>query len=119
MRHKARLERWSAQERGMKHSSLTKHGEECDIPLFPESGLRRDSHKSRNHGLQICGSRGEGQFCHAGIRFRRGLTVEKLESAIARLETHIRQKEPTIKKVFIEPDSLNQSDEEPPYDKHQ
>ncbi len=43
----------------------------------------------------------------AGIRFRRGLTVETLESAILRLEAHIRLKEPTIKKVFLEPNSLN------------
>jgi hypothetical protein len=54
----------------------------------------------------------------AGIRFRRGLTVEKLESAIARLETHIRQKEPTIKKVFLEADSLDRA-AEPPHDKYQ
>jgi len=55
----------------------------------------------------------------ADIRFRRGLTVEKLESAIARLETHIRQKEPTIKKMFLEPDSLNRSDEQSLYEDHQ
>src|SRR5258707_3758691 len=55
----------------------------------------------------------------ADIRFRRGLTVEKLESAIARLETHIRQKEPTIKKMFLEPDSLNRSDKHPLQDDHQ
>ena len=55
----------------------------------------------------------------AGIRFRRGLTGEELGSAIARLETHIRLKEPTIKKKFLEPDSLNRADEEPPHDKYQ
>ena len=55
----------------------------------------------------------------ADIRFRRGLTVEKLESAIARLETHIREKEPTIKKMFLEPDSLNRSDEHSLHDDHQ
>ena len=48
----------------------------------------------------------------ARIRFRRGLTVQKLESAIARLETEIRQKEPTIKRMFLEPDSLNRAEEE-------
>ena len=36
----------------------------------------------------------------ACIRFRRSLTVQKLESAIARLETEIRQKEPTIPRMF-------------------
>ena len=50
----------------------------------------------------------------AGIRFRRDLSVEKLESAIARLEDRIRQKEPTIKKIFLEPDSLDRSAEELP-----
>jgi hypothetical protein len=45
--------------------------------------------------------------------------VEKLESAIARLETHIRNKEPTIKKVFLEPILLNPADEEPPHQKYQ
>ena len=54
----------------------------------------------------------------AGIRFRRGLTVETLESAILRLEAHIRLKEPTIKKVFLEPNSLNRADEVPPHTKH-
>ena len=54
----------------------------------------------------------------ADIRFLRGLTVEKLESAIARLETHIRQKEPTIKKMFLEPDSLNRSNEHSLQDDH-
>lgn len=55
----------------------------------------------------------------AGIRFRRGLTVEDLESAIARLETHILEKEPTIKRMFLEPDSLNRADADPPHDKYQ
>ena len=53
----------------------------------------------------------------AGIRFHRGLTVETLELAIARLETHIRLKEPTIKKVFLEPDSLNGQADEPRHNK--
>ena len=48
----------------------------------------------------------------AAIRFRRGLVVEELESAIVRLEAHIRQKEPTIKKVFFEPASLKRADDE-------
>ena len=55
----------------------------------------------------------------ADIRFRRGLTVEKLESAIARLETHIREKEPTVKKMFLEPDSLNRAREQSLHDDHQ
>jgi divalent metal cation (Fe/Co/Zn/Cd) transporter len=40
------------------------------------------------------------------IRFRRGLDVEQVESAIDRLEARIRQQEPTIEKIFIEPFSL-------------
>lgn len=55
----------------------------------------------------------------ADIRFRRGLTVEKLESAIARLETHSREKEPTVKKMFLEPDSLNRAREQSLHDDHQ
>jgi divalent metal cation (Fe/Co/Zn/Cd) transporter len=38
------------------------------------------------------------------IRFRRGLDVQQVESAIDR--SRIRQQEPTIRKIFIEPDSL-------------
>ena len=40
------------------------------------------------------------------IRCRRGLDVQQVESAIDRLEARIRQQEPTIEKIFIEPDSL-------------
>ena len=40
------------------------------------------------------------------IRFRRGLDVQGVESAIDRLEARIRPQEPTIEKIFIEPDSL-------------
>lgn len=40
------------------------------------------------------------------IRFRRGLDVQQVESAIDRLEARIRQQEPTIQKILIEPDSL-------------
>ena len=40
------------------------------------------------------------------IRFRRGLDVQQVESAIDRLEARIRPQEPTIEKIFIEPDSL-------------
>jgi divalent metal cation (Fe/Co/Zn/Cd) transporter len=40
------------------------------------------------------------------IRVRRGLDVQQVESAIDRLEARIRQQEPTIQKIFIEPDSL-------------
>ncbi len=40
------------------------------------------------------------------IRFRRGLDVQQVESAIDRLEARIRQQEPTIERIFIEPDSL-------------
>jgi divalent metal cation (Fe/Co/Zn/Cd) transporter len=40
------------------------------------------------------------------IRFRRGLNVQQLESAIDRIENRIRQQEPTIERIFIEADSL-------------
>jgi cation diffusion facilitator family transporter len=40
------------------------------------------------------------------IRFRRGLDVQQVESTIDRLEARIRQQEPTLEKIFIEPDSL-------------
>ena len=40
------------------------------------------------------------------IRFCRGLDVQQVESAIDRLEARIRPLEPTIEKIFIEPNSL-------------
>jgi divalent metal cation (Fe/Co/Zn/Cd) transporter len=40
------------------------------------------------------------------IKFRRGLDVQQLESAIDQLENSIRQEEPTIERIFIEADSL-------------
>jgi divalent metal cation (Fe/Co/Zn/Cd) transporter len=40
------------------------------------------------------------------IRFRRGWDVQQVASAIDRLEARIRQQEPTIEKIFIEPNSL-------------
>src|SRR6266567_3960705 len=42
----------------------------------------------------------------ADIRFRRGLDVQELESAIDRLESRIRHDEPAIKRIFLEADSL-------------
>ncbi len=40
------------------------------------------------------------------IRFRRGIDVAQLESAVDRIESNIRQKEPIIQRIFIEADSL-------------
>lgn len=40
------------------------------------------------------------------IKFRQPLTLRQLESAIQRLEAQIREKEPTMERIFIEPDSL-------------
>lgn len=40
------------------------------------------------------------------IRFRRGLDVQQLESAIDRIESQLRQQEPRIARIFIEADSL-------------
>jgi len=46
------------------------------------------------------------------IRFRRGLDVQELEAAIARLEERIKKAEPTIERIFIEADSLRQPPQE-------
>jgi cation diffusion facilitator family transporter len=43
------------------------------------------------------------------IKFREGLRVSELESAIDRLETRIREKAPTVKRIFIEADSLKKA----------
>jgi cation diffusion facilitator family transporter len=40
------------------------------------------------------------------IKFRRGLDVPQLESTIDRIEDRIRRKEPAIKRIYIEADSL-------------
>jgi len=42
------------------------------------------------------------------LRFRRGLDVQQLEEAIARLGDWIKEKEPTVERIFIEADSLRQ-----------
>ena len=43
------------------------------------------------------------------IRFRRGMDVRQLESAIDRIERRIRQAEPTIERIFLEADSLKRT----------
>ena len=40
------------------------------------------------------------------IKFRRDLGVPQIESTIDRLERRIRQAEPSIKRIFIEAESL-------------
>ena len=40
------------------------------------------------------------------IKFRGGLSLDELESAIDRLEQKIREAEPTIQRIFIEAESL-------------
>jgi divalent metal cation (Fe/Co/Zn/Cd) transporter len=45
----------------------------------------------------------------ANIRFQRGLNVQQLEAAIARIEDRIKREEPTIERMFIEADSLRQN----------
>ena len=40
------------------------------------------------------------------IKFRRGLSVQNLETAIDRIEGSIRKQEPTVKRIFLEADSL-------------
>jgi cation diffusion facilitator family transporter len=48
----------------------------------------------------------EQVLLNVDIRFQRGLDVRQLESAIDRIEKHIREKEPVIERIFIEADSL-------------
>jgi divalent metal cation (Fe/Co/Zn/Cd) transporter len=48
----------------------------------------------------------EQVLLNVDIRFRSGLDVRQLESAIDRIEKQIREKEPTILRIFIEADSL-------------
>ena len=43
------------------------------------------------------------------IRFHPGLDVRQLESAIDRIEARIREQEPSIKRIFIEADSLKRT----------
>jgi cation diffusion facilitator family transporter len=43
------------------------------------------------------------------IQFRRDLSIEALEAAIDRIETRIREKEPTIQRIFIEAESFTRS----------
>ena len=45
----------------------------------------------------------------AAIRFRRGLTIEQLESAIQRIEDHIKSEESKTERIFIEADSLKET----------
>ena len=46
---------------------------------------------------------------NADIKFRRGLDVPQLESAIDRIESRIRQHEPTIERIYLEADTLKQA----------
>ena len=45
---------------------------------------------------------------NVAIKFRRGLNVQKLESTIENLERRIRAQEPSIRRIFIEAESLLQ-----------
>lgn len=38
------------------------------------------------------------------IRFRRTLNILQVESAIQRIKKHIRQQEPTVERIFVDPD---------------
>jgi cation diffusion facilitator family transporter len=55
----------------------------------------------------------EDVLLNVDIRFRRGLNVQELESAIERLESRIRQEEPTIGRIFLEAESLGQTGKQP------
>jgi len=48
----------------------------------------------------------EQVLLNVDIRFRGGLDVRQLESAVDRIEKQIREKEPSIERIFIEADSL-------------
>jgi hypothetical protein len=39
------------------------------------------------------------------IKFRRALSRQQLESAIDRVKRHIREQEPTMERIFIDPDA--------------
>ena len=45
----------------------------------------------------------------AVVKFRRGPSVEELESTVERLERQIQTEEPTVKRIFIEAESLRDS----------
>jgi hypothetical protein len=42
---------------------------------------------------------------NAEIKFRRALSRQQLESAIDRVKRHIREQEPTMERIFIDPDA--------------
>jgi hypothetical protein len=42
---------------------------------------------------------------NAGIRFRRAVSHQQLESAIGRIKRDIREQEPTMERIFIDPDA--------------
>jgi cation diffusion facilitator family transporter len=43
------------------------------------------------------------------VKFRSGFDVQQLESIIDRIETRVRQSEPSVKRIFIEADSLRRT----------
>lgn len=47
------------------------------------------------------------------VKFRRGIDIQELESAIDRLEDRIRREEPKIKRIYIEADSLKRTRRRP------
>lgn len=47
------------------------------------------------------------------IRFRRHLNIDDLELAIDRIEKHIREKQPTVQRIFIEAESFRQGEQKP------
>jgi cation diffusion facilitator family transporter len=56
----------------------------------------------------------EQVLLNVDIKFRSGLTVTELESAIDRLESRIRAEDPRIKRIFIEAESLKSEGRRPP-----
>jgi len=42
------------------------------------------------------------------IRFLRSLDIQQLESAISRIKSHIRDREPSVQRIFIDPEAFPQ-----------
>lgn len=40
------------------------------------------------------------------VKFRRGMNTQQIETSIDRIERHIQQADPTVERVFIEADRL-------------
>jgi cation diffusion facilitator family transporter len=55
----------------------------------------------------------EQVLLNVNIQFRRSLTLEQLESAIERIESRIRQEQPSVQRIFIEAESFKTAEKSP------